>query len=128
MNMNEVLFQFPSFSVLIIIGLLISEYWKREKKHKAIIENLKQNNFPQSKENQATITETIVLILITIPVVVLLLIATFYLIKKFQFKSFVLLFILGLIIPYGLGGTLVLLVRRNILILMKKNDKKENNR
>ena len=128
MNINEVLFQFPSFSVLIIIGLLISEYWKREKKHKAIIENLKQNNFPQSKENQATITETIVLLLITIPAVVLLLIATFYIIKKFQFKLFVLLFILGLIIPYGLGCTLVLLVRRNILILMKKNDKKENNR
>ncbi len=95
-----------------IVVLLVWEYYKREKSHKMIIENLKNGTLPELSNNQKGLLGIILISAISV--------------IFFGFLIYITLFFpikihpLFLISPFGIGITIMLLWRRDLLLYRKQ--------
>jgi len=95
-----------------IIALIVWQYYKREKSHKATIENLKNGIIPEPSNNRKDLLGIILIFIIAIIFFGFLIFLTFY----FPIRIYPLL----LMLPYGIGITIILLWRRDFLLYRKQ--------
>lgn len=99
------------------------EYYRRMKRHQLVIESLKQGTLPEvTIQKEAMPGMTLVILFAVLFIGFLLFLSYFLLFSGKMAKLSTIYSMLILIPPYGIGLTLVLIVRRNYLAIRGKKE------